>query len=266
MTKGLRLKSRDDILGIYRSGRITAELLDELVERAEPGVSTYELNRFAEEFIAAHRAQAAFKGYDGFPASICASINQEIVHGIPREERLLERGDVLKLDTGVVLDGYVSDAARTLVVGDGQVPAEVTRLVEVTRQALDDGIVRMQTGNLLNDVSGAIAERVRSSGFKVIRELTGHGVGFALHEPPVVHNYPVPEGNTFRLVNGLVLALEPMASLSCEEILLAEDGWTYSTVDGSAVAHFEDTVAIVQGRPVVLTRRNVPAVDEMAGL
>ncbi|OPX23332.1 MAG: type I methionyl aminopeptidase [Planctomycetales bacterium 4484_113] len=256
MTKNLRLKNRDDIRGIYRSGQVTAELLAELSRRAEPGVTTGELNRFAEEFIAAHGAQPAFKGYNGFPASICASVNQEIVHGIPREDRILEQGDVLKLDTGVVLDGYVSDAARTVIVGGGEVPAEVLRLLEATQMALDDGISRMRTGNLLNRVSSAISERIRSAGFKVIRDLTGHGVGFSLHEPPVVHNYPVPEGGVFRLVNGLVLALEPMASLSCEEILLGEDGWTYATVDGSTVAHFEDTVAIVHGHPVVLTRRD----------
>jgi len=265
MTSNLRLKNLDDIRGIWRSGQVTAALLEELVLRVRPGVSTAELNRYAEEFIAAHGGTPAFKGYNGFPAAICTSVNQEVVHGIPSEERVLEPGEVVKLDTGVVLGGYVSDAARTVVAGDGEAPAGVVRLMEATRQALDDGIARMRGGYLLNEVSAAIAERIRSAGFKVIRELTGHGVGFALHEPPVVHNYPVPEGNRFRLVNGLVLALEPMASLSCEEILLGEDGWTYATVDGSTVAHFEDTVAIVRDRPVVLTRLDGPRLEELLG-
>jgi methionyl aminopeptidase len=261
----IRIKSHRDLRFIFKACQIAAGLLRELGVRVRPGVSTGELNEFAEDFIARAGCKPAFKGYSGFPAALCTSINEEIVHGIPSRERILKEGDLLSVDTGVVLKGFYSDTAYTYYVGDGGPRGERARLLSVTRQALADGIAAVKAGAKLNRVSEAIAKGVRTAGLKVIRDLTGHGVGYALHEPPVIHNYPVPSGDNVRLRNGMVIALEPMVSQGSEDILLGEDGWTYTTADGSLAAHFEHTIAVWDGAAVVLTEEENSQAQRLFG-
>ena len=253
MQGNIRIKSHQDVRLIYQACQIAGRLLEELKLRVRPGISTGELNEFAEDFIALAGCTPAFKGYQGFPAALCTSINEEIVHGIPSRERILEEGDILSVDTGVILDGFYSDTAYTYYVGDSEPTGVTGQLLSVTQRALANGISAVKAGAKLNRVSDAIAKVVNRDGFKVIRDLTGHGVGYDLHEPPTVHNYPVPAGESIRLRNGMVLALEPMVSPGSEDILLGEDGWTYSTADGSLAAHFEHTVVIWDGEAAVLT-------------
>lgn len=253
MQGNIRIKSHQDVRLIYQACQIAGRLLEELKLRVRPGISTGELNEFAEDFIALAGCTPAFKGYQGFPAALCTSINEEIVHGIPSRERILEEGDILSVDTGVILDGFYSDTAYTYYVGESEPTGVTGRLLSVTQRALANGISAVKAGAKLNRVSDAIAKVVNRDGFKVIRDLTGHGVGYDLHEPPTVHNYPVPAGESIRLRNGMVLALEPMVSPGSEDILLGEDGWTYSTADGSLAAHFEHTVVIWDGEAAVLT-------------
>jgi methionyl aminopeptidase len=253
MQGNIRTKSHRDVRLIYQACQIAGRLLRELGLRIRPGISTGELNEFAEDFITIAGCTPAFKGYQGFPAALCTSINEEIVHGIPSRERILEEGDILSVDTGVILDGFYSDTAYTYYVGDGEPAGDTARLLSVTRRALADGISAAKAGAKLNRVSEAIAKGVNRDGFKVIRDLTGHGVGYDLHEPPTVHNYPVPAGENIRLRNGMVLALEPMVSPGSEDILLGDDGWTYSTADGSLAAHFEHTIVVWDDEAVVLT-------------
>ncbi|MEP0813870.1 MAG: type I methionyl aminopeptidase [bacterium] len=251
-----RIKSRSDLEGIFASCRIVAALLDEIEERIDTGVTTAELDAWAEQFIIKHGATPSFKGYRGFPATLCLSVNDEIVHGIPGS-KVLREGDILKVDVGANLGGYFSDSARTYPVG--LISEEAERLLDVTKQALEDGIRATEANSYLTDIGRAISHRIQSSGYKVIRDLTGHGVGFAQHEPPTVYNFPVPEED-MRLRNGMVLAIEPMAAIGTERIYCASDGWTFRTLDGSLAAHFEHTVAVWDGRPVVLTRTG----DEVA--
>lgn len=253
MSRGIRLKSRNEIVSIYRSGQIAAKLMLELSQIIRPGITTLFLDEFAEKFISKHSAYPAFKGYQGFPSALCTSINEQVVHGIPSDKVFLKEGDILKIDVGVVLDGFYSDTARTFIV-DGVYPSEeAKRLVEATQEALDEAIKNAVKGKRLSAVSTAISNKIKAGGFKIIRELTGHGVGFALHEPPVVHNFPTLEANSIIIRDGLVIAIEPMASVSCEEVVLGKDNWTYSTADGSASAHFEHTIAVFEGEPLVLT-------------
>jgi methionyl aminopeptidase len=256
----MRLKSFADIRGIYRSGQITGKLLGEIAARIHPGQTTGALNEFAAEFIAGHGGTAAFLGYNGFPGSICTSINAQVVHGIPGEVEL-KQGDLLSIDVGVVLDGYVSDAARTYVVGAEEVSADTARLLAGTRDSLYAGIEAIEAGIPLRMVSRAIEQVLRGSELGIIRELTGHGVGFALHEEPTVCNYD--PGQRFPLISdGLVIAIEPMATLGSAGVVLAADDWTYLTADGSLSAHYEHTVACWNGRGYILTDPdNEPALE-----
>ncbi len=253
MDGAVRLKTHREIRGIYKSCQAAAKLADELRPRIVPGVSTAQLNDFAEGFIAKQGCVPAFKGYQGFPAALCTSINEEIVHGIPSPKRVLKDGDILSVDFGVILDGFYSDMAYTQFVGECEVPEEIKRLLAATEESLADGIAAIRHGAKLNRVGEAIARRARRDGYKVIRELSGHGVGHNLHEPPTIFNYPVPAGESLQLRNGMVLAIEPMVAIGSEDIILGGDGWTYSTADGSLVAHFEHTVAVWDGEGVVLT-------------
>ncbi len=257
----VRIKSRNDIAGIYKSCKIVAALLEQVGERIRPGVTTLDLDRWAEDFIRGFGAIPAFKGYRGFPATLCVSINDEIVHGIPGE-RTLREGDVVKIDVGANLGGRFSDAAKTFSVGG--LNGEAASLMKATDEALECGIEAIAAGGFLNDIGRAVQGRIQSAGFKVIRDLTGHGVGFAQHEPPTVYNYPVPEED-MKIRNGMVLAIEPMAAVGSEKIFCASDGWTYKTLDGSLSAHYEHTVAVWDGRPVVLTRLNDELAEEYFG-
>ena len=246
------LKGPVEIERMRASGRIVAEVLANIGERVGPGVTTAELDALAEEIIRSHDgARASFKGYGGFPASICASVNEEVVHGIPSEKRRLEPGDIIGVDVGVLLEGYHADAARTFPVGDPT--PEIERLLQTTRRSLEGGIAKARAGGHLGDISAAIQEVAESAGFSVVRDLVGHGIGQNLHEDPQVPNFGVA-GRGLALEAGLVIAIEPMVNTGDERVRTLEDAWTIVTVDGGRSAHFEHTVAITEDGPEVLTR------------
>ncbi|HEY8425471.1 MAG TPA: type I methionyl aminopeptidase [Limnochordales bacterium] len=243
------LKRPDEIARMRAAGRIVGQLLEEIGRRIRPGVTTAELDRFAEAFIRERGAIPSFKGYRGYPASICTSVNEQVVHGIPGD-RPLREGDILSVDVGVVLDGYHGDAARTFPVGE--VDERARRLLEVTEQALWAGIEQARVGRHLSDIGHAIQRLVESAGLSVVREFVGHGIGRQMHEEPQVPNYGLP-GRGVRLRAGMTLAIEPMVNEGASDVTILEDQWTAVTVDGSRSAHFEHTVAITDDGPVVLT-------------
>jgi len=243
------LRSRDEIQKLGTSNRLVAKVLQELRERAKAGVTTLELDTFAEDMMHKMGGIPAFKGYRGFPNTLCTSINEEVVHGIPSHRRLKE-GDVLSIDTGVLYDGYYGDAA--ISVGVGRVGAEAARLLEVTERALYLGIEQAREGNHLSDISYAIQSCAEAAGLSVVREYVGHGIGARLHEEPQVPNYG-PPGRGPLLKNGMVLAIEPMVNVGGSEVETLADGWTVVTVDRSLSAHFEHTIAIVDGEAVILS-------------
>jgi methionyl aminopeptidase len=244
-------KSAGEIAKIAAAGAILADCIDALTEAAVPGVTTAELDRMAEKFIRQHRGVPTFLGYRGFPASICASPNDMVVHGIPGKYRVAE-GDLLSLDVGVTLDGYVADSAVTLAMG--AVEPEAARLLDVTRESLEAGLAECREGRRLGDISHAVQEVVEAAGFSVVRSLVGHGVGKEMHEDPQIPNYGDP-GRGPRLEEGMVFAIEPMVDAGVYDVVVADDGWAIHTADGSLSAHFEHTVAVGKTRPRVLTRR-----------
>ncbi|HEX6308953.1 MAG TPA: type I methionyl aminopeptidase [Longimicrobiales bacterium] len=247
----IALKNAEEIRAIERAGRILADLFVAIEPRVEPGATTAELDRFAEEFIRSHDgAEPAFKGLYGFPASLCTSLNEEVVHGIPSERRKLRSGDILSVDAGVKLGGWYADAARTFPVGD--VDERTARLLAVTRDALAAGIEQARPGNRLGDIGHAIQQVAETAGFGVVRDLVGHGIGREPHEEPQVPNYGRP-GRGLRLQPGLVLAIEPMVNAGQVGIRTLPDRWTVVSADGSRSAHFEQTVAITEAGPLVLT-------------
>lgn len=248
------IRTPEEIEKIRASCRIVFLVQEALVAAARPGVSTLELERLAEETIRNHGASPAFKGYHGFPSSICASVNDEAVHGFPRPEPL-HAGDILSVDVGVELDGYFGDGAFTL--GVGTITSGEQHLLDTTRAALDDGISKARACGRLSDISHAIQSRAEANGMSVVREFGGHGIGQALHEAPHIPNYGSP-GRGPKLKPGLVVAIEPILSMGKPDVVVAEDGWTTSTCDGTSVAHFEHTVAITADGPDVLT---LPAPD-----
>ena len=243
------IRTPEEIEKIRASCRIVFLVQEALVAAARPGVSTLELDRLAEETIRDHGASPAFKGYHGFPASICASVNAEAVHGFPRSEAL-HPGDILSVDVGVEQDGYFGDGAFTL--GVGTITCAEQHLLDTTRAALDDGISKARASGRLSDISHAIQARAEANGMSVVREFGGHGIGQALHEAPHIPNYGSP-GRGPKLQSGLVVAIEPILCLGNPEVVVAEDGWTTSTRDGTTVAHFEHTVAVTEDGPDVLT-------------
>jgi methionyl aminopeptidase len=248
----VRLKTKEDIAGIYRSGQIAGALLLELQRHLLPGAGGAAINELAGDFIRSHGATPAFFGYRGFPGNVCFSMNSEIVHGIPGEQ-VLREGDIVTIDVGVALDGYISDTAYTYLVGLQPPDANKQRLLQGTENSLYKGIEALEAGKPMRIASRAVELELRNHGLGVIRELTGHGVGFELHEEPTFYNFD--PGNRRPLVeNGLVIAIEPMATLGSERILLAGDDWTYLTMDGSLAAHFEHTVAVWKDRPYILTQ------------
>jgi methionyl aminopeptidase len=217
----------------------------------KPGVSTLEIDREVESLIRDRKAKPAFKGYRGFPATICASINEEVVHGIPAARRRLREGDIIGLDLGAIVEGYYADAAVTMPVGE--VTDEARRLLDVTRESLDLGIAQCWPGRRLGDVSAAIQQHVEAAGFGVVRAFVGHGIGRALHEDPQVPNFgEAGRGPLLRV--GMVLALEPMVTMGHWEVRVLADRWTAVTADGSLAAHFEHTVAVTEHGPEVLTK------------
>jgi methionyl aminopeptidase len=244
-------KSQGELEAMREGGRITAACLRMLSGSVRPGVTTRELDSLAEAFIHDHGGRPEFKGYQGFPASICASPNAMIVHGIPGPYRLKE-GDIISLDVGVRYEGFVTDAATTVAVGD--VPRETTRLLETTRRALEAATEQARPGNHLGDIGHAIQSLAESRGYGVVRDLVSHGVGRKMHEDPQIPNYGRP-GTGPRLLSGMTFAIEPMITQGSYEIRLSEwDGWSIYTADGSLAAHFEHTIAVTDEDPWVLTQ------------
>ena len=245
------LKSPRELEHMRAAGRILAEVKVLLQKLVKPGISTKEIDAEAEALIVSRGAVSAFKGYRGYPATVCASINEEVVHGIPSPKRKLKDGDIIGLDMGCIVEGYYGDCAVTLPVGT--VPARVRELIDVTRESLDKAIVQCRVGNRIGDISHAVQTHCESHGFGVVRSFVGHGIGRALHEEPQVPNFG-DAGRGPVLKAGMVLAIEPMVTMGSWEVQVLEDGWTAVTVDGSMAAHFEDTIAITDDGPDVLTR------------
>ena len=246
----MHLKTSEEIARIRAAGRVVRAVLDEVVRAVQPGVSTAELDRLAEARTRERGAFPAFKGYLGYPASICISVNDEVVHGIPSPRRRLRDGDLVGLDFGVVLDGFYGDAAETVPVG--RAAPEVARLVEVTRASLARGVAAAVPDGRIGDIGEAVQSLVESQGFSVVREFVGHGIGRRLHEPPQVPNYG-RRGTGPVLRPGLVLAIEPMVNAGLPDVRTLDDGWTAVTSDGSLSAHFEHTVAVTEEGPEILT-------------
>jgi methionyl aminopeptidase len=248
----IHIKSPAELQTMREAGRINAEVLATTRELLKPGVSTADLNAAAEEVLRKHGCFSPFKGYGHppFPTSITVSINRELVHGIPSKKRKLKAGDIVSVDCGTVLDGMVADSAYT--GGVGEIPVEAQKLLEVTQGALKAGIAMMCVGNRTGDVSAAIQQYVESRGYFVTREYTGHGVGSQMHEGPQVPNYGRP-GTGVPLKPGMTIALEPMVLVGTEETRVLPDQWTVVSADGSLTAHFEHTVAVTEGDPLILT-------------
>ncbi|HEY7661110.1 MAG TPA: type I methionyl aminopeptidase [Actinomycetota bacterium] len=252
-------KSPEEIDRMRRAGRIVAGTIDRVVAAVSPDVSTARLDAVAEEYIRSQGATPSFKGYGGgagrvpFPASICTSLNDEIVHGIPSEERRVAEGDLLKLDFGAVWEGFHADSAVTLVVGESP-SAEADKLVRVTEEALEAGIAQIRPDGRLSDIGAAVEQVAVGAGFEVVREYVGHGIGRNLHEDPQIPNYGRP-GRGPVMKPGLVLAVEPMVNLGGWETRVLRDGWTVVTDDGSLSAHFEHTIAVTEDGHEILTAR-----------
>ncbi len=244
-------KSKAEIEKIRASSRLVAETLQRLSEAIQPGRTTIELDRLAESCVTKHGAVAAFKGYRGFPASVCVSINEEVVHGIPSPSRRLEEGDIVSLDFGVLKDGYYGDAALTVPVGD--VNDEAQRLLRIARESLYNGIDQAKEGAHLGDISHAIQKHAEGAGYFVVRAFVGHGIGAHLHEAPQVPNFGPPgQGPTLR--PGMVLAIEPMVNAGTHDVRTLDDKWTVVTADRSLSAHFEHTIAITNNGTEILTQ------------
>jgi methionyl aminopeptidase len=242
-------KSRNEIETMDRCNRVVLQILAALARQVKPDVTTLDLDQTAERMCREAGVRPAFKGYRGYPRVLCASVNDEVVHGIPSAKSVLKEGDIIGLDFGVILDGYYGDAAVT--VGVGRVAPEAESLMATTRESLLKGIAVARPGNRLSDVSAAVQRHAEARGYSVVREFVGHGIGTALHEDPQVPNYGTP-GSGPVLKEGLVLAIEPMVNAGGPDVRVHNDGWTASTVDGSLSAHFERSVAITGDGPWVL--------------
>lgn len=247
-------KSAAELEKMRRSGLVVYEVLQRVRDAVAPGKTTWDLEEVADQAIRESGAVSAFRGYRGYPCVLCTSVNEQVVHGIPSRKRVLEEGDIVSVDCGVVLEGYYGDSATTVAVGGtGKLPEAVQRLLEVTEASLMEAIELARIGNYLGDVSSAVQKRAESAGFGVVREFVGHGIGTHLHEDPQVPNYGRP-GTGPKLREGMVLAIEPMINEHGAAVKVLSDGWTAVTVDGGRSAHFEHTVAITAEGPWILTR------------
>jgi methionyl aminopeptidase len=246
------IHSPSEIERLRECGRIIARLWEQLNKSLISGVSTLEVDQTACEFIKSQGGECAFKGYRGYPANLCTSINHEVVHGIPRNDRKLKSGDLVGIDVGVVKNGFITDAARSYYIG-GNPPPEILKLLTVTKESLDLGIARARPGNEIVDISKAVQKTAENAGFSVVRELCGHGVGAKLHQDPEIPNYYRP-GPSPKLKLGMCLAIEPMINVGQADVKFLSDGWTVVTYDGSLSAHFEDTIIVTDGDPEILTR------------
>lgn len=243
------IKNSQEIEYMRQTGKVVGETLLRLEELIKPGITTAEIDKVAEEFITKQGAKPSFKGYGGFPASLCISVNEEVVHGIPGN-RVLQEGDIVSIDCGAILNGYQGDAARTFPVG--KISDEAMKLINVTRESFFKGIERALVGNRLTDISHAIQQYVEAEGFSVVRDYVGHGIGKDLHEDPEVPNFGRP-GRGPKLVSGMVLAIEPMVNIGGFHVKTQSNQWTVVTIDGSLSAHYENTVAILPEGPEILT-------------
>jgi methionyl aminopeptidase len=256
-------RSAAELERMQDAGRLVGEVLTELAGLARPGVTTADLDAVAEQRIRAAGATPAFKGYHGYPATICASINDEVIHGIPSAERTLRDGDILSIDVGAALNGYYGDSAVTVPIG--RVSEQAAKLLRVTDEALSQAIACARPGGRISDIGHAVQAHVEANGFSVVREFVGHGIGQRMHEEPQVPNYGEP-GRGPRLAEGMVLAIEPMVNAGKPAVKVLGDGWTAVTRDGSLSAHFEHTVAITANGPWILTaRRNAAAAYARGG-
>lgn len=244
------LKSPDEIKRMADASRIVAEVLEEIRKSISPGVTTKDLDGIAESYILSRKAKPAFKGYRGYPASVCASINEQVVHGIPSSVKL-KKGDILSIDVGVNCNGFFGDAAITLPVGN--ISDQAKRLLSVTEGSLYAGLEEAVVGNRLSDISSKIQNYAESEGFSVVRNFVGHGIGRGLHEEPQIPNFGKP-GEGPRLLEGMTLAIEPMINAGGWEVVIQSDGWTAVTKDGNLSAHFEHTIAITDQGPNILTK------------
>ena len=248
----ITIKSQADIQRMDAAGRLVEETLDLLARNACIGMRTWELDEMAREYIRSRGGEPSFLNYHGYPKSICTSVNAQVVHGIPGKYRLKD-GDILSVDVGAKLNGFHGDAARTILLGN--VPPEVQKLVEVTKECFFEGLRYAKAGNRISDIAKAVQNHAESHGYGVVRELIGHGIGREMHEPPDVPNYwdPGTRGHGPRLEAGMTIAIEPMINLGVADVVQLDDGWTVETADGKPSAHYENTVAITEGEPRLLT-------------
>lgn len=244
------IKSAKEIELMREAGRLLSITHEELRKAIKPGISTYEINRLGEEIIRSYGCIPNFLHYNGYPASICTSVNEEVVHGIPDKKRILKEGDIISLDAGLIYKGYHSDAARTHAVGE--VSGEAKRLMDVTKQCFFEGIKFAKAGNHLHEISAAIQKYAESNGFGVVRELVGHGIGTSLHEDPQIPNFK-PAGRGLKLRPGMTFAIEPMITAGHYAVKWLEDDWTVVTKDGSLASHYENTIVITDSEPEILT-------------
>jgi methionyl aminopeptidase len=245
------LKSSQEIEKMRRAGKVVREVLEHLRGLVRPGVTTLDLENAAVAKLSELKAVAAFKGYHGYPCVLCASVNQEVVHGIPSAKRVLREGDIVSLDFGAVIDGYFGDAAITVPVGD-KIDPKTVKLLEVTKASLEKAIQEVKPGATLGDIGAAVQELVEAAGFSVVRDFVGHGIGTHMHEEPQVPNYG-QRGRGLKLREGMVIAIEPMVNAGKPDVEVLRDGWTAVTEDGSMSAHFEHTVAVTASGATILT-------------
>jgi methionyl aminopeptidase len=246
-------KSQSELEKMHRANLLVDRVLKRLKGAIRPGVTTAELDTLAEDTIRDAGATPAFKGYRGFPANLCVSINEEVVHGIPSSKRILSEGDIVSLDVGTVVDGFVGDGAITVPVGE--VDEKTCKLLQVTEQALYKGIEQVRVGNRVSDIGHAVQNYVEEHGFSVVRDFVGHGIGTKMHEEPQIPNYGQP-GRGYRLLPGMTLAIEPMVNVGQHFVKVLSDNWTVVTTDGSFSAHFEHSVAVTENGPWILSRPN----------
>lgn len=244
------IKSPREIELMREAGRILAKTHEELAKNLRPGMSTWDIDHMGEEIIRSYGCIPSFKNYNGYPASICVSVNDEVVHGIPHKDHFLDEGDIVSLDAGVIYKGYHSDAARTY--GIGEIDDDAKKLIEVTRQSFFEGIKFAKAGNHLNDISAAIQKYAESFGFGVVRDLVGHGIGSHLHEDPEIPNF-ARKRKGILLQPGMTLAIEPMITEGSYEVVWLDDDWTVMTEDGGWAAHYENTILITEGEPEILS-------------
>lgn len=250
--KSMIVKNPDELLLMQEANQIVAETLSQLRKCIEPGVSTWELDKVAENMCSEKKARPAFKGYRGFPASLCVSINEQVVHGIPSKKCKLKKGDIISIDFGVEYKGFFGDSAITLPVG--KIDATKTNLLNVTRDSLCKAIEQVQVGKRISDISAAVQNHVEKNGFSVVRQFVGHGIGTSLHEGPEIPNF-VQKDRSPRIVEGLVLAIEPMVNAGTYKVKVLRDGWTVITADKRPSAHFEHSVAATADGPLILSSR-----------